>query len=66
MIREIMNNFFRRVRKRMMEIEVQRGRPLLLGVRVFDTEELSLEAAENCPVAAITVTDSDTGEQLFP
>ena len=40
---EIMNNFFRRVRKRMMEIEVQRGRPLLLGVRVFDTEELSLK-----------------------
>ena len=31
-----------------------------------DTEELILEAAENCPVAAITVTDADTGEQLFP
>ncbi|MEE3248714.1 MAG: ferredoxin [Chloroflexota bacterium] len=31
-----------------------------------DTEELILEAAENCPVAAITVTDSETGEQLFP
>jgi ferredoxin len=31
-----------------------------------DTEELILEAAENCPVAAITVTDGDTGEQLFP
>ena len=29
-------------------------------------EELILEAAENCPVAAITVTDADTGEQLFP
>jgi len=31
-----------------------------------DTKELILEAAENCPVAAITVTDADTGEQLFP
>ena len=31
-----------------------------------DTEELILEAAENCPVAAITVVDADTGEQLFP
>ena len=31
-----------------------------------DTEELIIEAAENCPVAAITVTDADTGEQLFP
>ena len=31
-----------------------------------DTEELILEATENCPVAAITVTDADTGEQLFP
>ena len=31
-----------------------------------DTEELILEAAENCPVAAITVTDAETGEQLFP
>ena len=31
-----------------------------------DTEELILEAAENCPVAAITVTDADSGEQLFP
>lgn len=31
-----------------------------------DTEELILEAAESCPVAAITVMDADTGEQLFP
>ncbi len=31
-----------------------------------DTEELILEAAENCPVAAITVNDADSGEQLFP
>ena len=31
-----------------------------------DTEELILEAAENCPVAAITVKDADTGETLFP
>ncbi|MQG79418.1 MAG: ferredoxin [SAR202 cluster bacterium] len=31
-----------------------------------DPEELILEAAENCPVAAITVTDADSGEQLFP
>ena len=31
-----------------------------------DTEELILAAAENCPVAAITVTDADSGEQLFP
>ena len=31
-----------------------------------DTEEIILEAAENCPVAAIKVMDADTGEQLFP
>ena len=31
-----------------------------------DPEELVLEAAENCPVSAITVADADTGEQLFP
>ena len=31
-----------------------------------DTEELIIEAAENCPVSAITVTDADSGEQLFP
>ena len=31
-----------------------------------DPEELILEAAENCPVAAITVTDADSGDQLFP
>ncbi len=31
-----------------------------------DPEELVLEAAENCPVSAITVSDAETGEQLFP
>ena len=31
-----------------------------------DPEELVLEAAENCPVSAITVEDAETGEQLFP
>jgi ferredoxin len=31
-----------------------------------DTEAKILEAAENCPVSAIFVTDADTGEQLFP
>jgi ferredoxin len=31
-----------------------------------DSEELILEAAENCPVSAIIVEDADTGEQLFP
>ena len=31
-----------------------------------DTEEHILEAAENCPVSAITVEDAATGEQLFP
>ncbi len=31
-----------------------------------DTEENILEAAENCPVSAITVVDAETGEQLFP
>ena len=31
-----------------------------------DTEEQVLEAAENCPVSAITVADADSGEQLFP
>jgi ferredoxin len=31
-----------------------------------DTIENILEAAENCPVSAITVRDAETGEQLFP
>jgi len=31
-----------------------------------DTEDVVLEAAENCPVSAITVSDAETGEQLFP
>ena len=31
-----------------------------------DTEENILEAAENCPVSAITVVDAETGETLFP
>lgn len=31
-----------------------------------DPEEVVLEAAENCPVSAITVSDADSGEQLFP
>ena len=31
-----------------------------------DTEEKILEAAENCPVSAITVEDAETGERRFP
>ena len=31
-----------------------------------DTEAVILEAAEGCPVGAITVEDAETGEQLFP
>ena len=31
-----------------------------------DTEEVIREAAEQCPMAAITVSDAETGEQLFP
>jgi ferredoxin len=31
-----------------------------------DSEAKILEAAENCPVSAISVEDADTGEQLFP
>ena len=31
-----------------------------------DTLENILEAAENCPVSAITVVDEETGETLFP
>ena len=31
-----------------------------------DTEENTLEAAENCPVSAIKVVDAETGETLFP
>ena len=30
-----------------------------------DPEEAIMEAAENCPVTAITVEDADTGEVLF-
>ena len=31
-----------------------------------DTMENILEAAENCPVSAITVVDEETGETLLP
>jgi len=31
-----------------------------------DTEAIIMEAAENCPVAAIKVMVAETGEQLFP
>ena len=31
-----------------------------------DPEEMVLEAAENCPVSAITVSAAESGEQLFP
>lgn len=31
-----------------------------------DPVEQVLEAAESCPVSAITVEDAETGEQLFP
>jgi len=31
-----------------------------------DSAEKILEAAENCPVSAITVEDAETGERLFP
>ena len=40
---DIMTDFFRRIRKRMMEIEVQRKRPFLLAARVFDSPELCLK-----------------------
>ena len=31
-----------------------------------DTSDVIVEAAEACPVSAITVIDAETGEQLFP
>jgi ferredoxin len=31
-----------------------------------DSEAIILEAAESCPVGAITVEDVETGERLFP
>ena len=31
-----------------------------------DSVEKVIEAAENCPVSAITVEDEETGEKLFP
>lgn len=31
-----------------------------------DSEEKILEAAENCPMSAIIVEDTESGEQLFP
>jgi len=29
-------------------------------------DELLMQAAANCPVEAITLVDSDTGEQVYP
>lgn len=31
-----------------------------------DSEGAVIEAAESCPVGAITVEDAETGERLFP
>ena len=31
-----------------------------------EPREVVMEAAEACPVSAITVVDAETGEQLFP
>ena len=31
-----------------------------------NTEQTIMEAAESCPVSAITIADAETGEQLFP
>ncbi len=31
-----------------------------------DSVEQIIEAAENCPVAAISITYTDTGQKLFP
>jgi ferredoxin len=31
-----------------------------------DPEAIVIEAAESCPVGAITVEDAETGERLFP
>ena len=31
-----------------------------------DSAELIIDAAKNCPVAAILVADADSGERLFP
>ena len=31
-----------------------------------DAEGVVIEAAEGCPVGAITVEDAETGERLFP
>jgi ferredoxin len=36
------------------------------GVIGTGPDELLLQAAENCPVEAITLVDADTGEQVYP
>jgi hypothetical protein len=46
------------------------ARPILCHDEVIDAvgadPELIIEAADNCPVSAITVVDADTDEQLSP
>ena len=49
-------NTFQLNEERQSEVKDPDGDPL----------ELVLEAAENCPVTAITVEDAETGEVLFP
>ena len=42
------------------------GQAVVLDASTEEDEKNVLEAAEQCPAAAITVHDATTGDQLFP
>ena len=54
-------------RRGRVELSLKHGLAVLVALNPEgDSVERILEAAEYCPVSAITVEDSEKGEKLFP
>mgnify|MGYP001208141454 CR=1 FL=1 len=42
------------------------AKAIILDTSSEESDQALMDAAKGCPVAAITITDSATGKQLFP
>ncbi len=42
------------------------AKAIILDTSSEESDQTLMDAAKGCPVAAITITDSATGKQLFP